>query len=98
MGGGDKCPPPTLNEPLPPTHSSSTHLVSGLLQGEWSYSGVHLAVLVEDGRQATSRGPLQDETERGEEDANKLNDVWMTKAQQDGHFCSYLGESRKERE
>ena len=69
-----------------------THLISGLLQCEWSYSSIHLAVLVKDGRKAASRGPLQDETEGREEDTNELNDVWMTKALQDGDLCSYLGE------
>ena len=51
------------------------YLVSCVLQCHWANPGVHFAVLFNDGLEATSRGPLEDEAEGVENHTHKFNHI-----------------------
>ena len=51
------------------------YLIGSVLQCHWTNPGVHFAILFDDGLEATSWGPFQDETEGMENHAHKFNHI-----------------------
>ena len=77
-------------------HMHEPNLISSLLQSLRRYSGIQLAVLLQDGVQTSPWGPLENETKRLQHHTNEVYHVGMLQTMENGHLCTNLNSHRED--